>query len=247
MIKNQSEELLSYLFAATYHIHLNPSIEVQKDIHIDCIKEDEEKLYALRVKDSIQVLIDYLLTFYSLCQQLACSVVDTIIKKNENPEYSTLLVAELQKRQEFEKVDRLPSLRQIRYFIVFSFIIISVYVTMELALQWQAFTANQKVTHIVLQEALRFIINNSGTTPTATNPSNANANATNPAKNTLRELLSKNNDTGNPLKDALPPSIFYFSYSIEFQLFLIILRLACTYYIQRQQLPVFFIYSIYDI
>ena len=116
---------------------------------------------------------------------------------------------------------------------------------MELALQWHAFTANQKVTHIVLQEALRFIINNSGIT--TTNPSNTNANATNADKNVLRELLSKNNDTGNPLKDPLPPNIFYFSYSLEFQLFLIILRLTCTYYLQRQQLPVLYIYSIYNI
>lgn len=245
VIKNQSEELLSYLFVATYHIHLNPSINIQNNIQIDCIKEDEEKLYVLRVKDSIQVLIDYLLTFYSLCQQLACTVVDTIIKNNENPEYSALLLAELQKRREFEKVDRLPSLRQIRYILSFIRIIISVYVTMELALQWHAFTANQKVTHIVLQEALRFIINNSGIT--TTNPSNTNANATNADKNVLRELLSKNNDTGNPLKDPLPPNIFYFSYSLEFQLFLIILRLTCTYYLQRQQLPVLYIYSIHNI
>lgn len=92
---------------------------------------------------------------------------------------------------------------------------------MEMALRLKAFTISQTVTGLVVQEAIKNMTTN------------------------ITDYIKKCSEEDNPLVDELPASTFHFSYSLEFQLFISILRLLCMYLQLFHHCPVFLFFSSY--
>lgn len=93
---------------------------------------------------------------------------------------------------------------------------------MEMGLRLKAFTINQRVTRLVVQEAMKNVTSN------------------------ISEYIKKCSEEDNPLVDELPASSFHFSYSLEFQLFISILRLLCMYLQLFHHCPVLIVISSYS-
>lgn len=90
-----------------------------------------------------------------------------------------------------------------------------------MALRLKAFTISQTVTGLVVQEAIKNMTTN------------------------ITDYIKKCSEEDNPLVDELPASTFHFSYSLEFQLFISILRLLCMYLQLFHHCPVFLFFSSY--
>lgn len=115
-IKQQSKELLSYVYLTTFQIHLyNIKVELSSDVTVPSIEADEEHLVPVRISDSIRVILDHLFAVYGLCQQLACDLVYELANNSEAYNYSPLMINMLKERHEFEKVDRFSPVKQIRF------------------------------------------------------------------------------------------------------------------------------------
>lgn len=91
-----------------------------------------------------------------------------------------------------------------------------------MGLRLKAFTINQRVTRLVVQEAMKNVTSN------------------------ISEYIKKCSEEDNPLVDELPASSFHFSYSLEFQLFISILRLLCMYLQLFHHCPVLIVISSYS-
>lgn len=115
-IKQQSKELLSYVYLTAFQIHLyNTKVELSSDVTVPSIAADEDHLIPDRIADSIKVILDHLFAVYGLCQQLACDLVYDLANNSEAYNYSPLMINELKERHEFEKVDRFSAVKQIRF------------------------------------------------------------------------------------------------------------------------------------
>lgn len=115
-IKQQSKEILSYVYLTTFQIHLyNTKVELSSDVTVPSIKADEEHLVPGRINDSIRVILDHLFAVYGLCQQLACDLVYELANNSEAGNYSSAMINALKERHEFEKVDRFSPVKQIRF------------------------------------------------------------------------------------------------------------------------------------
>lgn len=85
---------------------------------------------------------------------------------------------------------------------------------MELCLKWGVFTPLQKITTTVIHDAIRSV------------------------NNISPDVIKKYTEEVDPYSAELPTSGFMFTYTLEYNFFIVVMRLLCTYVYQRQQLNV---------
>ena len=116
-IKEQSQELLTYIFPAAFQIPLQfentPSPSLLSSISLSDLAEDEATRNE-RMNDAVQVLCKYLFGTYAVCQQFCVQFITMLSTIPENAIYA-LVVKELQNRTEFQKADRVLYPNQIRF------------------------------------------------------------------------------------------------------------------------------------